>query len=188
MPGRYIRKTRTGYALYTCETIRTVGEKAKMRHVYLGRITEEDGFIPKEGSSPLVEYQEYGLSHFIWMNLHKDIRKHLPSGMDSTVIKLGIIQYVFGSIDEVFLENSHLTCNDLDILVPLAQKISKNTIQKVVTALEQEMEKKIPMEEDRRHLIQLLRLCVSQKGHSCKNAPGIAYKAKELLEKYELRM
>lgn len=187
-PGRYVRKTPTGYALYTCETIRTSGEKAKTRYIYLGRITEEAGFIPKEGLSPEAEYQEYGLSHFIWTNLRMDIRKHLPSGKYSSAIKLGIIQYVFGSVDEVFLRNSYLTCNELDSLVPLARKISQNQIQKVVTALEQELEKKIPMEEDREHLTQLLRLCVSHKGHPCKGAPGILEEARELLEKYGLKM
>ena len=116
-PGRYIRKTRTGYALYTTETIRNTGEKAKTRDVYLGRITEADGFIPKEESFPLAEYQEYGLSHFIWTNLRKDIRNHLPSGKYISAIKLGIIQYVFGSVDEVFLRNSYLTYNELDALV-----------------------------------------------------------------------
>lgn len=187
-PGRYIRKTQTGYALYTCEKVRVADEKAKTKHIYLGRITEEAGFIPKEGLSPLVEYQEYGLSHFIWTNLRKDIRKHLPSGKYSPVIKLGIIQYVFGSTDEIFLRNSYLTCNELDTLVPLAQKLSKNQISKVVSAIEQEMEKKIPVEEDRYYLTQLLRLCVSQKGHPCKDAPGIVDEARNLLKKYDLRM
>lgn len=187
-PGRYIRKTKTGYALYTTETVRSAGEKAKTRVVYLGRITEADGFIPKEGSSPLAEYQEYGLSHFIWTNLRKEIRRHLPSGKYISAIKLGIIWYVFGSVDEVFLRNSYLTCNELDTLVPLAGKISQNLIQMVVTAIEQELEKRIPVEEDRRHLTQLLRLCVAYKGHSCKNAPGIGKEARELLEKYKLRM
>ena len=187
-PGRYIRKTKTGYALYTCESIKVIGEKAKTRHVYLGRITEEDGFIPKEGLPPLVCYQEYGLSHFIWTNLRIDINKHLPSGKNIPMIKLGIIQYVFGSVDEVFLRNSYLTCNELDNLVPLARKISQKQIQKVVAAIELELGKKIPMEEDRRHLTQLLRLCVSQKGHPCKGAPGIVDEAMELLEKYGMRM
>ena len=188
-PGRYIRKTKAGYALYTSETIKTSDGTRRIRAVYLGRITEEAGFIPKEGSCPLVQYQEYGLSHFIWTNLLTDIRKHLPSGKNTpVVIKLGIIQYVFGSVDEVFLRNSYLTYNELDTLVPLAQKVSQNLIQRAASATEQELEKRIPVEEDRRQLIQLLRLCISHKGHPCKGAPGILDEAKELLEKYSLRM
>ena len=61
-PGRTIRKIGSGYALYHCATIKLPDGHSKIEQTYLGRITKEEGFIPKSGTFDSEPYLEYGLS------------------------------------------------------------------------------------------------------------------------------
>ena len=52
--GRTIRKTKNGYALYECTSVYVKGlNYPKSVQKYLGRITENDGFIPNKFLIPI---------------------------------------------------------------------------------------------------------------------------------------
>ncbi len=187
-PGRTIRKKGDGYALYHCTTIRRPGQTPTSKQTYLGRITEKEGFIPKAGTSDPAPYLEYGLSHLIWVNLREDILGHFPRGNNGVVLKLGIISFIFGSIEEVFLRSSYLTYGEVDKLTPLAAKISEKQIQKMVMYTEEELHKKIPSETEYNMVVKLLMLCVARPGHPMKECPAIPPCVREILENHKLKM
>lgn len=186
-PGRTIRKIGSGYALYHCTTVKLPDGHSKTEQTYLGRITKEEGFIPKSGTFDSEPYLEYGLSHLIWENLRQDILHHLPS-TDSLVLRLGIIQYIFGSIDDVFLRSSYLTYGQIDRLSPLAHKVSDAKLQRIATVTEQELRKRIPKEEEYNLVVKLSMLCVVRSGHVVKEKPALHKCVKEILERQGLKM
>ena len=187
-PGRTIRKIGSGYALYRCATIKLPDSHSKIGQTYLGRITKEEGFIPKSGTFDSEPYLEYGLSHLIWENLRADILHHFPSGTNSQVLRLGIIQFIFGSVDDVFLRSSYLTYGQIDKLLPLAHKLSETRLQRLAKATEQELRKRIPLEGEYNLVIKLLMLCVVRPGHVMKEKPILDGCVKEILERQGLKM
>ena len=187
-PGRTIRKIGSGYALYHCATIKLPDGHSKIEQTYLGRITKEEGFIPKSGTFDSEPYLEYGLSHLIWENLRADILYHFPSGTNSQVLRLGIIQFIFGSVDDVFLRSSYLTYGQIDKLLPLAHKLSETRLQRLAKATEQELRKRIPLEGEYNLVIKLLMLCVVRSGHVMKEKPVLDGCVKEILERQGLKM
>ena len=187
-PGRTIRKIESGYALYLCATIKLPDGHSKIEQTYLGRITKEEGFIPKSGTFDSEPYLEYGLSHLIWENLRADILHHFPSGTNSQVLRLGIIQFIFGSVDDVFLRSSYLTYGQIDKLLPLAHKLSETRLQRLAKATEQELHKRIPLEGEYNLVIKLLMLCVVRPGHVMKEKPVLDGCVKEILERQGLKM
>ncbi len=187
-PGHTIRKKGDGYGLYHCTTIRRPGEPPKYQQTYLGKITEKEGFIPKAGTSDPAPYLEYGLSHLIWENLRTEILAHLPRGRNGGLLKIGIICFIFGSVNEVFLRNSYLTYGEVEKLAPLAAKISEEQIRRIVMFTEQELHKKIPSETEYNMVIKLLMLCVARPGHEMKQCPAIPPCVREVLERQKLKM
>ena len=187
-PGRTIRKIGSGYALYHCTTVKMPDGHSKIKQTYLGRITKEEGFIPKSGTFDSEPYLEYGLSHLIWENLRTDILHHFPSGTNSQVLKLGIIQFIFGSVDDVFLRSSYLTYGQIDKLLPLAHKLSDTRLQRVAKATEQELRKRIPLEGEYNLVVKLLMLSVVRPGHEVREKPVLAENVKEILDRQGLRM
>lgn len=85
--GRTIRKTKNGFALYECTSIYVKGLKyPKSVQKYLGRITENEGFIPKQ--IPMSNsFLEYGLSHFIIVNFKRELLR-TPMIIPSTMLSL----------------------------------------------------------------------------------------------------
>ncbi len=187
-PGHTIRKKGDGYALYHCTTIRRPGEPPKYQQTYLGRITENEGFIPKAGTADPVPYLEYGLSHLIWENLREDILGHLPRSRNAGLLKIGIICFIFGSVDEVFLRSSYLTYGEIEKLAPLAAKLSSEQIRRIVMFTEQELHKRIPSEKEYNMVVKLLMLCVARPGHRMKQSPTIPPCVREVLERQKLKM
>ena len=113
--GQTIRKTTNGYGLYRCTSVYVPGGKPKSVQEYLGMIYKDRGFVPnakdnkEDKSKP--HYLEYGLSTFIMNNFKREIRRAAYNGNDN-LLKLSVIKYIYGSIDERILRSSYLTCSD----------------------------------------------------------------------------
>ena len=106
--GHTIRKVRDGYGLYKCTSVYIPGASyPKSKQVYLGMITEDEGFIPKKTTLDHPTYIEYGLSNFIWLNFKRDIKRSAYDG-DEILARLGIIMYIFGSVKPVMIKASSL--------------------------------------------------------------------------------
>jgi hypothetical protein len=162
--GRTLRKVRDGYGLYECTSVYVKGEKyPKSKQTYLGMITEKDGFIPKRSGSLSGQYLEFGLSHFIMANFKRDLERCTFGGSEDIVL-LGIVFFIFGSIDDVFLQATYLTKGKISALKErIGKGISEQRLRTVSNKIKSLLEQKIPDDHDRSVLIKLLFLTVIDK-------------------------
>lgn len=185
--GRTIRKVRNGYGLYKCTSKNVPGlPYPKSVQTYLGMITEKDGFIPKRSDAGR-RYLEYGLSHMIWQNFRRDIMRSMYGAHENETM-LAVIAFVFGSIDEVFIRSSYLTCSKADELAETAGRL--NDTRKIFRAaekLEGILRKRIPDDTEYNTVTRLLFLCVVKEGPESKIRPDIPEEVKDILDRHELR-
>ena len=121
-PGHTIKKTKQGYGLYSCTSKYVPGGKPKSVQTYLGKITP-DGFIPKSVVSKHPVYVEYGLSHFIISSFKRDLIRSSFRATDDTVY-LGVVQYIFGSCEDLFLSSCFLAYKNKESLCKYRDSIS----------------------------------------------------------------
>lgn len=160
--GKTIRKVRNGYGLYKCTSVYVKGSKnPKSKQEYLGMITEKDGFVPKKVVPAHPEYYEYGLSHFIMLNFKRDIMRSSYSSNNDFVI-LAIIQYIFGSIDPVFIRATWISRGIEDELIDYSSKISDIRINNISKRIDKLIISALPDENDRNIVIKLLFLTVRE--------------------------
>lgn len=186
--GKTIRKVRNGYGLYECTSTYVPGQKyPKSIQKYLGMITEKDGFIPKQSISDFQDYSiEYGLSHFIITNFKRELQR---STYDSNmaVVTLGIVFYIFGSIDPIFLNSSYISIHYKDDLTLIVDSVSSRRIKAISNKINSLLKDKIPDEKDRLILIKLLSLCTIHH----KSSPNVLVypdTVKILVERYGLKL
>ena len=186
--GKTIRKVRNGYGLYECTSTYVPGQKyPKSIQKYLGMITERDGFIPKQSISDFQDYSiEYGLSHFIITNFKRELQR---STYDSNmaVVTLGIVFYIFGSIDPIFLNSSYISIHYKDDLTLIVDSVSSRRIKAISNKIDILLKDKIPDEKDRLILIKLLLLCTIPH----KSSPNVLVypdTVKILVERYGLKL
>ena len=159
--GRTLRKVRDGYGLYECTSVYVKGEKyPRSRQTYLGMITETDGFIPKKSGSLSGQYLEFGLSHFIMANFRRDLERCTFGGSEDIVL-LGIVFFLFSSIDDVFLQATYLAKDKMSALKDrIGKGISEKRLRTFSNKIEALLIQKIPDDHDRSVLVRLLYLTV----------------------------
>ncbi|MSS59263.1 hypothetical protein FYJ51_10185 [Erysipelotrichaceae bacterium Oil+RF-744-GAM-WT-6] len=188
--GRTIRKVRDGYGLYQCTSVYQPGQKyPKSVQKYLGMITEKDGFIPKRSDAPSVSSRclEYGLSHFIIANFKRDLCRSGYSASEMIVI-FGVLQYIFGDVNEVFIRSSYLCIGkEEELLYRLSQGLSPNRMKKMTNTIEKLIAEKIPDEKERNILIKLLFLTTIHETADPKSAVYPS-KANEIAQKYGVKL
>ena len=179
--GKTIRKTKYGYGLYECTSEYVKGSHPKSKSVYLGMITEKDGFIPKKSSgdsSPL--FIEYGLSHLIRLNFRQTVRRHTFDFSDD-VFYLGILSFVFGDIDDVYIRSSYLTYADAERLCELNKKLSKKKIELIASRINDALQKAIPDAKERNMVRNLLMICTVESGPASSRKPDIPDEVRDIL-------
>ncbi len=186
--GRTLRKVRDGYGLYECTSVYVKGEKyPKSKQTYLGMITETDGFIPKKSSSLSGQYLEYGLSHFLIANFKRELERSTYTGSEDIVL-LGIVFYIFGSVDEVFIRSTWLTKGKADALIDRVNKgINENRLKTVSNKIGSLLAQRIPDDHDRLILIKLLFLSVIDKS-SVPESVVYPDTLKTIIERYGLKL
>lgn len=149
-------------------------------------ITEKDGFIPKKSSSDPVIFLEYGLSHFILANFKRDLSRSVYGHPQDDTIIAGVIYYMFGSIDDVFVLSTYASksCEE-EVLRRTRDGISVNRLSAISKKISSLIEKNIPDDKDRLLLTKLLFLCVIGKD---RDPSSVRYPAvvKETAERYGL--
>jgi hypothetical protein len=180
-PGKTIRKTGNGYALYRCTTKREEGKPPQYCQEYLGKITEE-GFIPKRGSIPESCHLEYGLSHLIWKNF-SNLLVHRLYGGSGALVKLGIIRFIFGSVDGELLRSSYLTIGDAAELELLANRINPQRIETAAKLVEQALRKKFSDPVEYNKIVGLLLLCVAENSSGEIRKDVLSPYSRELIKK-----
>ena len=187
-PGKTIKKTKSGYALYQCTSTYVAGHSPKSVQTYLGVIKEDVGFIPKKTAMPMAGpvYVEYGLSHLIWTNLRSKIAGALWNPT-ADLIKLGILGFIFGSVEEIYIRSCFLTYSDADRLVGLLETVNPKRLQTAKGVVEKELRRAIPDESEYNHVTRLLMLCVADVGAANGKGPSLSDFLQEILNKNRLR-
>ena len=155
-PGHTIKK-QTGYGLYSCTSKYVPGGKPKSIQTYLGKITP-DGFIPKSVVSKHPVYVEFGLSHFIISSFKRDLIRSSFRATDDTVY-LGVVQYIFGSCQDIFLSSCFLTYKNKESLCKYRDSISATRIKTISNKIARLMESYFDAQEIA-VLSQILKLAV----------------------------
>ncbi len=158
--GTSIKKLKNGYGLYKCTSVYDKDRGyPKSVQVYLGMITEDKGFIMKRQERP--EYLEYGLSAFIMHNYKRDL---LRSSYDHNIllVKLGIIAYVFKSLDDVIFDRTYLSIDDRDRLIELNKTINIRRIKTITNKITSLLDR--DLKDDKELIERLLLLVVIEKG------------------------
>lgn len=121
--GTYINKVGDKYYLYAAHSERVKGS-GKVKRVcdgYLGRITEEDGFIPaKSKLKNLPEVFEIGLSYTVVSasgQIHLGLRRSFPKYGD-VVYSCSVLSYIYGEYSKELFEHSYLCILFPDISFP----------------------------------------------------------------------
>lgn len=183
--GRTLRKVRNGYGLYACSSVYVKGQKyPKSVQMYLGMITEKDGFIPKVVHSS--EYLEYGLSHMILSNFKRDLERATYSGQIE-IVSLGIVLFIFDGIDPCFIRSSWILREQADNLIAYSKRASMKRIKAVSNKIHSLLAGRIPDPAERNIVIQLLRLCVLEKTAAEPKNPFMLEEVRQILERNGLK-
>lgn len=159
--GVTIRKVRSGYGLYKCTTKYVKGSKPAYVQEYLGMVTEDKGFIPKHSySSPSIPFIEYGLSHFIWLNMHRHIQRSLFHAGTDELIRLGIIFYIFGNISEAYIRSSWISIGHEDDMLAYSKTANISRVHAASNSIDKAFRELIPDDSEIRSLKALLSLSV----------------------------
>jgi hypothetical protein len=149
-------------------------------------ITEADGFIPKKSVSSHPSYIEYGLSHFIWLNFKRALVRSTYTG-DETIVRLGIILYIFGSVREDLIPLTFLSDGLEEDLSHRLKSTSQSRLRAVSNKIDALLADKIPDQQDRLLLEALLRMCVMESNNRRSQVPALPDAAAELMERYGLK-
>ena len=184
--GKTIRKTKYGYALYHCTSEYVQGGRPKLKQTYLGMITEEDGFIPKKEDGKEPSYIEYGFSHFLKVNFKRDVSRSVYA-LTEDLFFLGIIRFIFGSVEDIYIHASYLTYGKADVYCELSRKIAGKKIDRVSEAIQSAYVSKVPDEQNRMLISNLLLLNVVEAGPASSRKPRLPQELGEIFRKYGLR-
>ena len=133
-------------------------ENLKVYRLILGKITP-DGFIPKSVVSKHPVYVEFGLSHFIISSFKRDLIRSSFRATDDTVY-LGVVQYIFGSCQDIFLSSCFLTYKKQgNLLCKYRDSISATRIKTISNKIARLMESYFDAQEIA-VLSQILKLAV----------------------------
>lgn len=184
--GRTIRKVKDGYGLYECTSEYVKGGPPKAKQKYLGMITEKDGFIPKKTGDQGPVYLEYSLSRLIALNFRREVMRHVFQCSED-LFRIGIIEFIFGSSDSIYLQSSYLTYSEAARLSELREKVSDQKIQRISSLISDTFDRKITEEKDRQIIKGLMLLCVVESGPRSVRKPEIPKDVMDILEKYGLK-
>lgn len=185
--GRTIRKVKDGYALYECTSVYVKGSYPKSKQKYLGMITERDGFIPKKTDENGAVYLEYGLSHMLYSNFKREIMRHVFQCTDE-LVRLGIIAYIFGTLDESYILSSYLTYANAERYTEIGRKLTERRIEKLRKLTEDALKDRIPDDSDRDKVKKLLMLCVVEPGPRSIRRPEIPAAVIDILNNAKLKI
>ena len=183
-PGRTIKKTKQGYALYKCTSVYVKGSNPKSVQEYLGKITV-DGFIPKNttqrNNSRMIEY---GFTHFLDLNFKRPLIRSLYRST-SELAELVMIQYVFGVISEWTLSSSYLTYDHTEKLLEFRRTHSESRISNGSASLGKIVCKAIPDPKERQMLTAGLLICTISADNPV--PPEVPSELRTIIEKARLR-
>lgn len=138
------------------------------KQIYLGLITKEGGLVlKKKRVNDETDYLEYGLSHFIYVNFRRLLQRTIDSKLGvvyvNYLIKLIIVNYVFGSVDDEFIDMTYLCVDDSEEIKEYRDKITNVRINRGTKKIEELFKVKVDSEKDLLLLKNYLRLITVRK-------------------------
>ncbi|HEY5583154.1 MAG TPA: hypothetical protein VIK78_01530 [Ruminiclostridium sp.] len=133
--GTYINYANGKYYLYAAHSERVPGTKKvnRISDGYLGRITQEMGFVPpKDKVTGTIEVFEYGLSStilFLCKHIHLGFRRNFKANADFIMVS-SILFYIYGQANHELFHQSFLFLRYTDL------DLSKTPTPKQSTAIE----------------------------------------------------
>ena len=114
--GFDVRKKDNQYYLYKITSKRVPDKKNPILiSEYIGKIDKKEGLIKKErslNSNDIITYVEYGLSHYIYKEYKRILTRSLyniKGEFANNTVTLGIVKYLYNSINEVTLKSSYIS-------------------------------------------------------------------------------
>ena len=185
--GCTIRKVRDGYGLYKCTSVSSPDlPYPKSKQEYLGMVTEKDGFIPKRTTAANPVYIEYGLSKLIWKNFKRALLRSSFNG-NETLVRLGIIHYVFGSVEEGLLKFTFISDGHETEMADAINSTSPQRIKNISNKINELFNERIRDHDERVLLESLMRCCVLDSKNRLSQTPQVAQIAMDIIERNGLR-
>ena len=122
----------------------------------------------------------------LWTNFRRNLLRSMFNGTEE-VARLAVIQFIFGSCDDLCIQSSWLTAADADKLIQLRKSTSAERVTRLKNKLGTMLEEKIPDESERILVTRMLMLCVVEKGPEAVRKPDVPEKAMEILNRSGLR-
>ncbi len=183
------------YCLYKVTSTYVPGSHPKTKYEYVGVIKEKEGLITprdkEESAQKKVFYLEYGFSMFLYSCFKRRLQRSLfnTNGENAQrIIKLSIIQYMYGTTSDSAIRLTWIGNKDLKGLI---EQKSRNYTQRAVNLLAEKVEvffkEKIPNEEDRFIFKNYLLLTVVREDFE---KPVVGYRPEiiEIAERYRIEL
>ena len=149
-------------------------------------VTEKDGFIPKRTTAAHPVYIEYGLSKLIWKNFKRALLRSSFNG-NETLVRLGIIHYVFGSVEEDFLKFSFISDGHETEMADAINSTSPQRIKNISNKINELFDERIRDHDERVLLESLMRCCVLDSKNRLSQTPQVSQIAMDIIERNGLR-
>ena len=157
---------------------------------YLGVVKKGEGFLPaKSKINSKAKVYEYGLSNFIYSNFSSRLKRYLFNASREdldTIVRLGIIKYVFGDLTEEIIKSSSLSFSCEGLLIDKFRKLANYKYDRIASGIDSCLREAIKDERDLANLKAYLRLSIVTYRAVPKHGEYPA-EANEILERNGLR-
>ena len=186
--GYDVRKRGNRYVLFKISSQRVKDKKYPvLKQEYIGVIDPDKGLIEsgKNNINTNKVMVEYGFSNIICRNFIKDISNASFGSRDKSYVKLCIVYYIFGNIEERTLKLTHLTCNDEDCFNK-ALKITEDRLKKMSSCIDKILKEKINDENDFLYIVNASKMVMVDSNIKYIKEKEYPDSLKEVLNKYGL--
>lgn len=158
--GYDVKKVGNEYYQYKVEHFRVESKKYPVtKFVYIGKIDKEKGLIKSnQEKDNIIAYLEYGLSNYIFKNYKRALQRSLfniSGDIATSLIKLGIIKFIYNDINLSGLYYSYLTYFEALELwnIYTSNERNKVRVNKISTKIKDLLSVVFYNDEDRQTLI-----------------------------------
>lgn len=185
--GYDVRKRGNSFALFKISSKRVKGKKYPvLNQKYIGVIDPVKGLIESSKNDNLDKTMvEYGLTSIIYKNFFNDICNASYGSRDKTFVKLCIIHYVFGNIEERTLRLTHLSVNDNECFIT-AEKITIDRVIKISRVIDKLLKERIKDESDLLYIINASKMIMVDSDIKYIQEKECPEELMEVLDKYGL--
>ena len=144
--GHQIRLVKNSFCLYKVTSSYDNNKKyPKLVQEFVGVIDKEKGLVSKKVNLDS-SFIEFGLSNLIFVNFKRDLIRSLFNNEKESndyVVRLGILYYVFNTLDERILNYSYISLNYINELKSLIKSTNTKRIISLPNKIDSYLDTKI---------------------------------------------